>query len=220
MAAALDMPAVAHVEPAQHREQLLTDELNHRVKNMLAVVQSIAAMTLRDEVPPSVAREAFTSRLMALAAAHDVLAAERWEGGGLEEVLATATCLHDEPDRRLRISLRGPAVRLNPKAAVAISMAFNELATNAVRYGALSDGAGRVAIDWSVTERDGGQRLRLSWTERGGPPVAPPTRKGFGSRLIERGLPGELNGTVSLAFPPDGVVCVIDAPLPSPTAGV
>jgi two-component sensor histidine kinase len=112
-----------------------------------------------------------------------------------------------------RFTTSGPPVRLSPKTALSLSMALHELSTNAVKYGALSNGAGRVRIDWSVDPGEGGERLRLTWREEGGPPVAPPSRRGFGSRLIERGLAAELGGQVSMRFDPSGVVCAVDAPL-------
>ncbi len=140
-----------------------------------------------------------------------MLTRESWEGAELAEVVKDALAPHDGPQPRFAAS--GPAVRLPPRIALSIAMALHELATNAVKYGALSVPAGRVALSWRVAEG----RLALSWRESGGPPVDPPTRTGFGSRLIERSLARELDGTVDLSFPREGVTCTIVAPLSDPT---
>ena len=192
--------------------QLMINELNHRVKNSLAVVQALATQTLRNGDTVARAREAFTARLMALAHAHDLLTRQGWEGAHLEEVITTTLAPHlDGAEGRL--TLNGPAVRLPPKTALSLSMALHELATNASKYGALANDSGKVTVIWQVT--DGlPPRLAMRWQESGGPPVKPPERKGFGSRLIERGLAAELGGDVRLHFEPSGVICTIDAPMP------
>ena len=207
--------ALAQNEESQRHQQLLINELNHRVKNTLAIIQSIAMQTLRrDDTPPQV-REAFMARLLALANAHDILTAENWESAELGEVLAKAVDMHQQDGRRDRVSLAGPAIRLTPKTAVALAMAIHELATNAAKYGALSVEAGTVEIQWDVSTSDDTQALCLTWTERDGPPVPLPTHRGFGSRLIERGLAAELDGSVRIDYRPEGVVCTINAPLPN-----
>ena len=199
---------------AEERLRLMLNELNHRVKNTLATVLSIASQTMRGTDPAL--REAFEDRLLALAAAHDVLTREGWAGADIDEVVAGVLAPHGGPgDGRFRVS--GPRVRLAPRAAVALSMGLHELATNALKYGALSreGGAGRVEIRWEVVPGGdaAGPRFRLAWTERGGPPVSPPARRGFGTRLVEGSLARDLDGTASLDFAPGGLACVIEAPL-------
>jgi PAS domain S-box-containing protein len=193
----------------RHRD-LLVAELNHRVKNTLAIVQSVAHQTFRSSVDPVAARGQFDKRLQALAAAHDLLTRNGWDAFQLDELLARAL----EPFRLRRFDLSGPSVRLEARIAVALALALHELATNAVKYGALSNEAGRVALDWHLVSRAGGARLRLTWRETGGPPVEKPSGRGFGSRLIERGLGRELGGDVALEFAPSGVICRIEMPLP------
>jgi len=194
---------------AEKRQRLLINELNHRVKNTLATVQSIAAQTLRSAPSLERARDAFEARLVALAAAHDLLTAESWHGARLTDVVASATSPF-ETAKRPQISRSGPPVWLNAQRALALSMALHELATNAVKYGALSAPEGRVTIRWTLSPHN---VLSLSWVEHGGPPVTPPERAGFGSRLLERSLARELGGEVAFTFAPDGVRCEIRCPL-------
>lgn len=198
---------------AEEQRTLLIHELNHRVKNTLATVQAIAVQSLRGAASPEAARETFTARLMALAKAHDVLTRESWEGADLMDVVTGAVEPHRAAGRE-RFDLSGPRVRLSPAMALSIAMALHELATNAAKYGALTTEGGRVAVAWRVEEG----ALRLEWRESGGPPVAAPTRRGFGTRLIERGLASELRGEVRLAFEASGVVCTMAAPLDAGTA--
>lgn len=191
--------------------RLLNDELNHRAKNLLAMVQSIAWQTLGDADSLPQARDAFTARLMVLGKAHDLLTMRNREGASLAEVVSLTVQAHQGATRRFRVS--GPDIRLPPKAALSISMALHELATNAVKYGALSNGTGQVAIGWRILDGIEGRHLCLCWRESGGPPVTTPMRRGFGSRLIERGLAAELGGTVTMDYDRSGVVCTIEAPL-------
>lgn len=192
---------------AEERRKLLVNELNHRVKNSLATVQSIAAQTLRSSASPEFFREAFESRLIALSQTHDLLTRESWEGASLREVFDAELHAMAGEDR---VTFDYPAdLRLNPKAAVALGMGIHELATNAVKYGALSVPHGRVLVTWSL-ERD---LLRLTWTERDGPRVEPPARRGFGARLLERGLAAELSGGVELTYDAAGLVCQMALPL-------
>ena len=202
---------------AAEHQRLLVNELNHRVKNTLATVQSISAQTLRAAPTAEGAREALEMRLLALSRAHDVLTRENWEGASLGEVVAQAV----EPFRAAgenRLHAAGPDVRLTPRMALALAMALQELATNAVKYGALSNASGKVDIAWTVHNGTLPPRLALRWTEREGPPVAAPQRRGFGSRLIERSLAQDLNGIVQIDFAPEGVECFVDAPLDSSEA--
>jgi PAS domain S-box-containing protein len=202
---------ITDAKSAEEQQRLLINELNHRVKNTLATVQSITAQTLRNAASPDKARRDVEERLIALSRAHDVLTRENWEGANLRAVVAQAV----EPYRAQRVErfrTAGPDVRLSPRMTLALAMALQELATNAVKYGALSNEDGCIAIEWSI-EPGEPRRLRLTWTESGGPGVVAPRRRGFGSRLIERSLAQDLDGNVLISFDPGGVVCTIEAPL-------
>lgn len=209
---------ITDAKSAEEHQLLLIHELNHRVKNTLATVQSIAGQSLRglEGAEAAAARAAFEARLLALARVHDVLTRESWEGAELSAVVADAIRPLESGDGRpSRFAVDGPALRLPPRLALSIAMALHELGTNAVKYGALSTDDGRVAISWTV-RWESETRLALRWAESGGPPVRKPTRTGFGSRLIERSLARELAGEVKLGYEPTGVVCTIDAPVPPP----
>jgi PAS domain S-box-containing protein len=203
--------AVVNVTDRKRAElhlRLLVNELNHRVKNSLATIQAIAAQSFNGERSLGQAQEAFSNRIVALAEAHDLLTRENWEGADLHEVAARVASLHGG---EARFELSGPAIRLSPKTALSLSMALHELATNAMKYGALSAPDGRIRVTWDLAPEPGAARLDLAWTERDGPPVTAPTSRGFGSRLIERGLAAELSGSATIDFHPDGVVCRIRA---------
>jgi len=193
--------------------RLMVNELNHRVKNTLATIQAITALTLRADADPARARETLTSRILALSRAHDVLTDEQWSGADLAEIAALAAVPYQDGNAAQRVRVHGPVVRLPPKTAIAVALAFHELATNAAKYGALSAEHGRVDLDWRISKAAEGQRLRIVWRESGGPPVRPPTRTGFGTRLIQRGLAADLNGSVDINYRPEGVECVIEAEL-------
>ena len=204
---------------AQAQSRRLIDELNHRVKNTLSTVQAIVAQVLRHTSDPEVIRESIESRLFALSRSHDLLTRENWESAGLRDVVDAAL----EPfwvanGRSERFRVVGDNIRLPPNSVLALGIAFHELATNAVKYGAFSGETGCVRIEWTIEPSSEGNRLILTWREENGPPVAPPSRKGFGSRVIERGLALELGGTTHLDYRPEGVVCTIDIPAP-PGAG-
>ena len=191
---------------AEEHQRLLINELNHRVKNSLATVQAIAFQTLRGDTPLAEARARFEARLIALSKAHNLLTEQNWERAALERVVRDAT-EHLGGERRFCVS--GPEVWLSPRAALALALALHELGTNAAKYGALSADCGRVEIAWT----DDGGTLRLDWKEHGGPAVAAPTRRGFGSRLIEQGLGGDLGGEARIAFEADGLRCTVEAAL-------
>lgn len=195
-------------------KQLLVNELNHRVKNTMAIVQSLSAQTLRADRPTTVAREDFDSRLMALAGAHVLMTEAEWKSVNLRELIERTIQPFAQGAGATRFALTGPEATMPPKSAVAFALAIHELCTNSAKYGALTADAGRIAIDWSLIEASDGLRMGLTWRESGGPPVVEPTRRGFGSRLLERGLSAELKGQVRLSFPPEGLVCEIDAPAP------
>ena len=213
------------VDLTKHKEdeaqsKMLIDELNHRVKNTLSTVQSIVWQTLRTPSDLKVIRDSIESRLFALSRSHDLLTREKWESAGLLDIVHDAL----EPfgvsgGRADRIAVTGENIRFPPKSALALGIAFNELATNAVKYGALSNAAGSILIEWTMETTPAGQRLLLNWKEKNGPPVTPPSHKGFGSRVIERGLAHELEGTIHLDYRPDGLVCTMDIPLPGGTRG-
>lgn len=197
---------------AEEHLRLIINELNHRVKNTLAMMQAIAAQTFRNADDISQAQEKFTARIMALAKANDLLTGQHWVSASLRDVVRLTLDAHfgEEPHR---YEVEGPVVRLSPKTALSLSMAMHELATNAMKYGAGSNKTGHISVAWTVAPGGNGDRLRLTWRETGGPPVQPPPRRGFGSRLIERGLAAEMGGEVRLEFAAEGLVCVVDAPL-------
>ncbi|TIU30441.1 MAG: PAS domain S-box protein, partial [Mesorhizobium sp.] len=198
---------------ADEHRKILIGELNHRVKNTLAVIQSIASQTLSNALTMEEARDAFGSRLINLAKAHDVLTRESWTSAKLDEIVADTVKPHSGSGTRFQIE--GPDIQLTPSATLAISMALHELSTNAAKYGALSTQDGHVMIIWRLEGEGQDRRLTLRWEESGGPPVSTPKRKGFGSRLIEKALAVELRGNVSVAYKSSGVVCIIDAPMPA-----
>jgi two-component sensor histidine kinase len=201
---------------AETHLRLMVNELNHRVKNSLATVQAIAAQTLQGDTVPAAVRDALTERLIALSRAHDVLTDEKWTGASLREIALQAAAPHQASSHGVRFTLEGPAVSLPPRSAIAVALALHELATNAAKYGALSVLEGRVHIAWTAEPlRDGGLGLRMTWRESDGPAVTPPTSRGFGTRLIERGLAAELRGKVRIDYPPTGVVCTVDAVIPA-----
>ena len=196
----------------EEHQRLLLAELNHRVKNTLAIVQSMALQTLGSNGDASPSYERFEARLHALSQAHDMLTHKQWVHAPLEAIVRTAIapCMQDDSDR---FTLQGFPIELEPQRALALTMALHELCANAMKYGALSAEGGHVDIRWTREVHDGDDCLVLRWEERGGPPVVAPVRRGFGSHLIERGLRHDLGGHVSLDFLPTGVVCQITAPL-------
>ena len=203
---------VTERKEAEERQRLLVNELNHRVKNTLALVQGLALQSFGKGNDPADALVAFQQRLSALAAAHDLLTRENWEGGTLARLIEQAVGHHNSIDERIAVA--GPEIVLSPKAAISFVMAMHELATNAAKYGALSAPSGRVTVSWGT---EPGGRLWLEWRERGGPEVSAPDRKGFGLRMIERALATDIGGSVSLDFDPRGIVCRIDASLAEAT---
>ncbi len=184
-------------------QRLMVNELNHRVKNTLASVQSIASQTLRTSGSMPDARQTLNARLAAMAGAHDILTRESWEGANLIDIVETAIGPYAGSGR---IDISGPMVRLSPKAALAFSLTFHELCTNAAKYGALSAADGKVEVHWTLR----GRTLHLDWVEKGGPPAREPARKGFGTRMI-LGLGRELSGMANMAFTEAGLQCMIRA---------
>ncbi|ANC53351.1 MAG: PAS domain S-box-containing protein [Brevundimonas sp.] len=193
---------------AAQRQKLMIDELNHRVKNTLATVQSIAIQTARSNTDPASFAETFQSRIMALSHTHNLLTQSHWEGADLRAILEHET----EAYGPTRISLNGPPVALEPAVVLSLGMIFHELATNAAKYGALHTPDGRILIDWGLADqRD--RKLKLSWREIGGPKVTVPDRRGFGSRLIERNIRHDLAGEIDLVYAPDGLIAELTVPL-------
>jgi two-component sensor histidine kinase len=213
LGAAIERLRVVHeLRAAVKEKDLLIGELNHRVKNTLATVQSIASQTLRNASTLDHASSAIESRLLALSQVHNVLTDRSWAHVALHDIVAQAV----EPYRSRgenRIHVQGPSVQVPPGMALPLAMALQELATNAVKYGALSNGSGQISVQWTLNGGGAPQRLHLMWEETEGPRVEKPSRRGFGTRLIERSLAQELAGTVRIEFPPSGVVCSVDAPM-------
>lgn len=200
----------------QAQAEMLIDELNHRVKNTLSTVQAIARLALRASDDPNVIRESIESRILALSRSHDLLTLHKWEGAGLHDLIdAILEPFRVSNGRAERFVVDGANIRLTPKATLALGIAFHELATNALKYGAFSNDVGTVRITWHTETRPDGERLILVWQEMNGPPVAGrPARRGFGSQVIERGLAHELQGKAHLDYRPEGLVCTIDFPVP------
>ena len=198
---------------AQAHDDMLINELNHRVKNTLATVQSIVWQALRKSTDAKVIGESVQGRLSALSRSHDLLARENWTGGGLLDIVIDALKRFGVSGALAeRLVIGGDNIRLSPKVTLALGIAFNELATNAMKYGAFSNEAGSIEITWTAVPSRNGDRLILNWKEKGGPPVSPPARKGFRLQVIERGLAQELDGSVNLDFQPTGLICTLDFP--------
>ena len=207
---------VARGRHMQDQQTTMLHELNHRVKNTLATVQSLARQSARGGEGQAVQLEA---RILSLSKTHDLLTREDWSGASLREVLENE--LSPYRAGADHIVLGGPDIALSARQVLALGMTIHELATNAAKYGALSTAAGRIELVWRVdTREDGGRWLRLTWRESGGPAVAPPTRRGFGTRLIAGGVQRELAGEVELAFDPQGLRCRFDVPLAEAGVGM
>lgn len=196
---------VTDVVEAGNRQKLMIDELNHRVKNTLATVQSIAMQTARTHAEPETFAEGFQARLMSLSHTHNLLTRSHWEGAELADILTHETEAHGST----RILPNGPIVSLDPAQALSLGMVFHELATNAAKHGALQSGDGRVLVDWSI--RDG--TVSLTWREIDGPPVAVSEHRGFGSRLVERNVRHDLAGECRLDYSGDGLTFSLTFPL-------
>lgn len=195
---------------AEEQQTILNTELSHRMKNTLTLVQSIASQTLRNAENLTEAREALAARLIALGKAHDILLRGQTDGASIGAVIDGALALHEDAGGRFRCD--GPNLPVGPSAALSLGLILHELATNASKYGALKRSQGYVDLTWRVEGRGPKAQIQLVWAEHGGPAVAAPTRKGLGSRLIQRGLAG---GTVEMCYPVDGVVCTLTTPLAS-----
>ena len=195
---------VTDVVEAGNRQKLMIDELNHRVKNTLATVQSIAMQTARTHADPETFAEGFQARLMSLSHTHNLLTRTHWEGAELADILTHETEAHGST----RILPNGPVVYLDSAQALSLGMIFHELATNAAKHGALQSGDGRVLVDWTVAD---GQ-VSLVWREIDGPPVVVSEHRGFGSRLIERNVRHDLAGQSRFDYAPDGLIFSLTFP--------
>jgi two-component sensor histidine kinase len=202
----------AALEEALKQKEVLVAELNHRVKNTLATVQSIARQTLRGAPDLPAFGRSFDERLMALSSTYGLLTETDWAAAGLMDLLKAelAPYLHDDGSR---VRLAGPAIDLPPGLALSFGLVVHELTTNAAKYGALSTGSGQVEVAWSLTGAASASRLRLVWSEKGGPSVSPPQRLGFGTRLITTSFE-RVGGSVQFAHPESGVRCTIEVPVP------
>ncbi len=196
---------VSERKRAEELQRTLFDELNHRVKNTLATVQALATQTLRGERSLEEARQTFQGRLMALSATHDQLSLNAWKEASFATVVAQTL----RPFRK-RIDIAGPEIMMRPREAVTWGMVLHELATNAAKYGALSQPQGRVAIGWALLPE---RRFELRWTETGGPACAAPERKGFGTRFVERAAANDLAGRCVFEYRPEGLHVTIEAAL-------
>lgn len=196
-------------ETAKALQRLVLEELHHRVKNTLATVIAITSQSLRNAKSLDDARIAVENRLVALGRAHDVLLAAHWAKAKLIDVIRAAIEPFDNEQVR-RFVVQGTSIEIGPGAVLPITMSLNELCTNAVKYGALSNTAGRIAIAAAIDESN--QRFKLTWTETGGPTVQTPARHSFGTRLINR-LADQLHGEVQLRYEPAGVMYELDVPL-------
>jgi two-component sensor histidine kinase len=198
-------------EASDKLQKLILEELHHRIKNTLATVSAIASQSLRNAPSTEAGQHAIEARLLALGRAHDLLLQARWISADLGTIVRSATEPFDNPGAA-RFSFAGPDIQIGSGAVIAIAMTFNELCTNTTKFGALSAPAGRVDIAWTI---DGPtQRLHLTWSERAGPVVQAPTRRSFGTRLIET-LGKQLKGNVHLSYEPSGFVYALSVPLAS-----
>jgi len=205
--------AVAAVrQQAEETQRLLIDELNHRVKNTLAIVQAMAEQTLQKARDPAHFVDSFRGRLHALSRAHNLLTQRSWRGVDLESLVREQLVV--DATQGERITCSGPELQLLPRVAVHLGLTLHELGTNARKYGALKVSEGRLSVTWRVTGQGSDHFLELNWAESGGPTVSPPAVHGFGTVLIERGLKHSLGGTAHMNFAPTGVMCDIRLPLP------
>ena len=202
----------AEQKGAQRLQRLLLEELHHRVKNTLATVMAITSQSLRAAKSVEDGRRAIEHRLLALGRVHDLLLDTNWTSAPLAAILKTATDPFDTSGAG-RFFVQSSDIEVSSGAVLPLAMVLNELCTNAVKYGALSNATGRVEI--TTTVDNSLNQFRLTWVEKGGPPVPVPTHRSFGSRLIEHSFVSQLRGEAHLTFEPSGVVCILDIPLAS-----
>lgn len=196
---------ISRLKQAEDQKQLLTYELEHRIANTMAIVSAIAGQTFRTATTKEEAQTALEARFRALNQAHAALVQSRWDGATMATVVEGALAPHRSGEGRITIG--GPAVDLNAKQSLSLALALHELATNATKYGALSVPEGKVDVAWNVTPGDEGPLLAFCWRESGGPDVSPPSRRGFGSRLIENTLASDFGVSPTIDYARDGLVC-------------
>ena len=201
-------------EASDKLQKLILEELHHRIENTLATVSAIASQSLRNASSTEHAQQAIEGRLLALGRAHDLLLQARWSSADLQKIVRGATEAFDNPDVA-KFSIDGPDVQITSGAVIAIAMTLNELCTNTTKFGALSVPAGRVDITWAVDKP--AARLHFTWKEKNGPAVLSPTKRSFGTRLVET-LGRQLKGEVKLTYQPSGFVYALDVPLASLTS--
>lgn len=197
---------------AEEQRELMMRELSHRSKNLLAMVQGMMQQAARHARDLPSFEEAFAERLKGLTRCHDLLVHSNWNGASLID-LVHAQCGFIDQEGRHTITTDEPEIILTPTAAQTLGLALYELVTNSVKHGALSVPQGQIRIDWSIDESDGPAKLVFSWSEREGPPVTPPQRRGFGSVMVESITPHALGGMASLEFRPEGAAWRLEAPL-------
>jgi two-component sensor histidine kinase len=203
----LTLTEITERKRAEEKQTILVAELNHRVKNILAVVQSVAWQTLSAAQSLPAFREAFEGRLQAIALAHDVLTERRWSWTGLHDLLERSLAPYRLHGSQSRARWSGPQIMLPSETIVPLAMVLHELSTNAAKYGAFSNDAGQVEIDWELDEVSGA--VTFSWRERNGPPLAGDISRGFGSKLITRVLSYDLEGSADFSFQPAGLACTL-----------
>ena len=197
---------------AEEHRAVLARELTHRVKNTLATVGAVVSQTLRDSPSLAEARVAVAGRIASLGTAHELLVRDEVEGAAIGEIVERVLAPFIDSNG-MRFAVQGPEIRLSPEITLALSMALHELATNAIKYGALSVPTGRVNIEWALAGGIGDRRFTFSWVEQGGPAVVPPTRIGFGTRMIERVFAQHVEGKAGITYAPDGVRFAIESPV-------
>jgi two-component sensor histidine kinase len=198
---------------AEEQQTLFINELNHRVKNTLAIIQSIAAQTLRETPEPTAFNAAFSARLAALARAHSLLTRGLWHGASLYDIVSAMLAPFCAEARQEALRINGQPILIKPNIAVTMTLVLHELATNAAKHGALTAAGGRVSVEWINTEGEPVDTIELRWIEQGGPPVEPPKKRGFGSRLIAASA-DQLGGEVAVEYKRQGVEAWFRLPLP------
>jgi two-component sensor histidine kinase len=199
-------PPIPGADPVLTDEALKNLELRHRMKNDLSIIQSLVNQTLRADVTMEEARSALTERLIAMGKAVDLLLENAWQSARLDEVVSRG--LAHRARFADRFTLSGPALQIGPGAAMSLSLALHELESNAIKYGALSNTSGRVTVAWTTDEPGG---FRFEWREQGGPAVKPPSRQGFGTKLIGTAVARRVGGHAELLYPPEGLVWILHA---------
>ena len=202
---------ITHLRNAEDRLRLLSEELQHRIKNTFSMVQAIATQTLKDGQPVEQLRKNFLARLHTLNDAQSLLGQTAWEPAAILDIVKGALAPFASPSR---LEISGPELYLSSKCALGLALGLHELGTNASKYGALHNHDGLISLEWSTAN----DVFRLIWEERGGPPVQNPTRIGFGSRIIERALASYFNGKTEIIYHPTGVVFTLEAPVAALTA--